>query len=167
MADVVRLTDGEIDVSEWAAGERTRCARDYHARKTWGLAKDQAASDVLGVQGEMSFAKRFGVYYAHSTRRERFDVAGWQVRTTAWDTGKLRVHPEDVDTDRFVLVTGRAPVFTIRGFMFGGPAKNPEWWVTKTGRPAFFVPQHELRVIDWHWARAEAWKLERVVEMPR
>jgi hypothetical protein len=44
------------------------------------------------------------------------------------------------------LVTGLAPVFILRGWIWGREGKRDEWWTDPAcGRPAFFVPQNALR----------------------
>jgi hypothetical protein len=75
----------------------------------------------------------------------------WRSRED-WD---LLAHPEDPDDRALVLVTGRIPKFTIRGWMWARDAKNRErFWddpskrAGKKSRPAFFVPQRVLRPFD-------------------
>ena len=122
-----------------------------------GRADAYGASDDRGWQlhiegccGEMAFAKLSGLYWSGSLGNlGADDVHLYQVRTTSRDDGRLIVHPGDPDDRVFVLVTGRAPTFRVRGWVRGIDAKNREWWHDPSnGRPAFFVPQSALRSIE-------------------
>jgi hypothetical protein len=73
------------------------------------------------------------------------DVGTWQIRTRSEPHYELIVRPNDSDSDRFVLVLGRAPSYTIYGWIQGIAAKKPAWLKRHGGRPpAYFVPQLAL-----------------------
>lgn len=104
---------------------------------------------VEGALGEMVVAKHLGEYYPCTvdTYKDGADVGSrLQVRTRGVDTYDLLVRRNDRVSDYFVLVTGRPPIYTIRGWLLGADAKRKEWLASYGNRePAYFVPQSELR----------------------
>ena len=103
---------------------------------------------VEGAAGEMAFAKVMNVYWNMACDVFKApDIGGnVQIRTRSKDNYELIVRPDDSDTDVFVLVTGKAPNFCVRGWIAGKDAKQAEWSKTYANRPAaFFVPQSELK----------------------
>jgi len=101
---------------------------------------------VEGALGEMAFAKMAGLFWsgAHVFRGD--DVGEWQVRTRSEHRHELMVHPEDPDTKKFILMTGRNGRYIFRGWITARDAKRKEWWKDPSGknRSAFFVPQAAL-----------------------
>lgn len=104
---------------------------------------------VLGVCGEMAFAKARGHFFDHSVNTfKRPDVAGAQVRTRSRPHYELIVFPNAKDDEWYVLVVPiELPLrFRIVGCIRAGAAKREEWLQTHGGGPpAYFVPQAELR----------------------
>jgi hypothetical protein len=101
-----------------------------------------------GACGELVVAKALGTYWSGSVNTFKVpDLGGnLQVRTRSEDNYELIVRINDSNDDRFVLVTGRAPIFHVRGWISGGAAKREEWLQTHAGRPAaYFVPQIALQ----------------------
>jgi hypothetical protein len=106
----------------------------------WGL-------DIEACLAELAVAKAYNLYWERLARNPaalRGDVAELQVRSTWREDGSLILHHEDPDDAIFILVTGRAPTFDIRGWIRGSDGKEERWWRTGDGRPAFFVPQSAL-----------------------
>ena len=66
------------------------------------------------------------------------------------DGDRLIVRLDDPDADLFVLVTGEAPQFQIRGWMRAVDAKRPEFFFKGfNGRSdAYFVPVNCLHSVD-------------------
>jgi hypothetical protein len=62
------------------------------------------------------------------------------------------LHPGDKDQDElpFVLVHPEAPKFHLMGWCYGHEGKQQKYWADKqrSDRPAFFVPQTDLRPIE-------------------
>lgn len=101
-------------------------------------------SDIEGACAEMAFAKATGMYWGGTVNTFKLpDVAGIQIRHTEYDNGHLIVREDDKDDEMFVLVTGKAPHFTVRGCLLGADAKRPEYFRGE-GYPAWFVPQSAL-----------------------
>jgi hypothetical protein len=120
-------------------------------RDAYGCQKDGAWQiHIEGACGEMAVARYLGVYYNGNIGNLRASDAGRvQVRTRSRDNYDLIVHPEDNDNVPFVLVTGTAPTYILRGWLLGIDAKQKEYWIDPAGgRPAYFVPQHYLNPMD-------------------
>ena len=106
---------------------------------------------ITGALGELAVAKSFGIFWSGSI--DNFlaaDVGHLQVRATPGDRNRLTLHPKDGDGQRWILVTGRPPQYTIHGWVFGHEGKRQEYWEdpTRKNRPCYFVPQHVLRDIE-------------------
>jgi hypothetical protein len=119
---------------------------DKHGREGLGW-----NDHVEGAAGEMAAAKACNLYWCApvNTFKNGGDVGdSLQVRTRSRHEYELIVRPDDRDGDCFVLVTGKAPDFIVRGWMSGADAKQDDWWKTHGDRPgAWFVPQSALREI--------------------
>ena len=138
----VQLTMGEL-FGAACIGVRRQCQAVYRqARTTYGSKPNEAwQCQIEGACGEMAVAKHLGRFWSGNLGDlDAADVGHLQVRTTSHDAGCLIVHPEDADDGVFILVTGLAPHFVLRGWMLGRDAKKDAFW--KDGpRPAYFVPQ--------------------------
>jgi hypothetical protein len=105
---------------------------------------------VEGVCGEMAGAKALGRYWPASINT--FDAPDIgktiQVRTRSRHDYELYVRPKDNPDYAYLLVTGKAPLFVVRGYCIGRHAQRNEWKKTHGDRPpAWFVPNSEL----WDW----------------
>jgi hypothetical protein len=111
---------------------------------------------VEGACGEAAVAKLLNLWWSGNLGRLRAaDVGRLQVRTAWRANSSLIIHESDPDDDCFVLVTGRAPAFTVIGWIHGRDAKQPEWWGDPAGgRAAYFVPANVLAPIEtWGMTR--------------
>ncbi len=132
---------------------------DTKIHAEWGV-------DIEGAAAEMAVAKAYNLFWTPVVQRPEElpgDVGrgmhALQVRSTPREHGRLILHERDKDDAIFVLVTGRIPAFTIRGWIQGKDGKCDRFLHPGDGRPAFFVPQEHLRqghppVVPW--ARDEA-----------
>ena len=104
---------------------------------------------IEGACGEAAAAKALGIYWSGAIGDHKAkDVGAHQVRTTHRADGSLLLHKDDPDADLFVLVTGFAGDYQIRGWIQGFEGKKEEYWQTFSGRPCFFVPQEALKPMD-------------------
>lgn len=106
---------------------------------------------IEGAAGEMAVAKALNQYWNGSVNTFHASDIGAhiQVRTRHLHTYDLIVRPLDSNADAFVLVTGKAPTFTIQGWLQGHHAKQPKYLQTYGGRPAaYFIPQPDLLPIS-------------------
>lgn len=120
----------------------TKCRRDAH-----GLSPENGWQvHIEGAAGEMAFAKWANRYWSGNLGDlQADDVGQTQIRTRSRHGYELIVHPDDADERVFVLLTGLAPTFRIRGWIWGWDAKRSEFWKDPAGgRPAFFVPHVAL-----------------------
>ena len=104
---------------------------------------------IHGALGEMAFAKWRNQYWNGNLGNfKAADVGRVQIRTTPYATGHLLLHPDDRDSDPFILVTCHAmPRFRLRGWLWAREGKLKEHWRVWKGnkRYAFWVPQPMLR----------------------
>jgi hypothetical protein len=72
------------------------------------------------------------------------------VRTMPKEWGDLILHNSDKDYRLFVLVYNKGHEFHLLGWCRGDEGKKTEYWKdpTKSGKPAYFVPQSALRDIN-------------------
>ena len=76
-------------------------------------------------------------------------LSGYQVRTRSRHYYDLIVRKNDSDDEIFILVTGQAPNYVVRGWLHGCDAKKEEWFKDYGNRPpAYFVPESELHSIE-------------------
>ena len=149
MSDVaVNLTETEIEIAAIVAAKRQASNLFKRRPDAHGARCEQGWSlHIEGACGEMAVAKWCGKYWNGAIGEMKADDVGkLQVRTRSNHTFDLIVHRDDPDKRAFVLVTGLAPNFILRGWIWGHEAKRDEWWKDPAGgRPAFFVPQSALR----------------------
>jgi hypothetical protein len=130
--DIITLTDGEVMLARTIASMRTGLNRVTKVGQPMSIAnRDDFTNDLLGVCGEIAFAKRLNIYLDLSFNPRSggsdFVLKNNQtadVKTTdRWD-GQLVVPKwkRKNPSDYYVLVTGQIPVtsrpaeFTIHGY---------------------------------------------------
>lgn len=103
-----------------------------------------------GACGELAVAKALGRYWDGSINTfSADDLPGLQIRTRSKHEYELIVRPQDSDDATWVLVTGVAPHYRVRGWLGGKDAKRDEWLRDYGNRPkAYFVPHEALRPIE-------------------
>jgi hypothetical protein len=112
---------------------------------------DSWSVHVEGACGELAFARATNREWDASVGRFRGmggDVDTFQVRTRSKHYYELIIRPDADPADVYVLVTGTAPEYHVRGAARAGRVMRPEFLQTHGNRPAaYFVPHHELRSI--------------------
>jgi hypothetical protein len=105
---------------------------------------------IEGGLGELCVAKVLNVYYDGSIDVfQRADVGDLHVRTRSRHDYELIVRENDDPAARFVLVTGKAPKYRVRGWILGADAMKGEYLRSHGGRePAYFVPHSALHDIS-------------------
>ena len=115
---------------------------------------DEWSTEIESCCAELVVSKYLGKYWSggvFSGERAGHDVDGKQVRCTPHPNGRLIIYPEDNPEDNFILVTGRAPDYIIRGWINGAKAiskgTDHTWWTEPTIKrsPSWWVPQEALR----------------------
>ena len=148
---VVTLTDAEVALSQKIG--RQRNDEDDAA----GLSKGGAflgfdgsgyEQHILGVAGEIAFARFIGVDYVPSPMKA-VDVGEYEVRTASRDGYRLIIRPRDADDKKFVSVVRCGErSYRVQGWITAGEAKgvgdrkNPQKGAS--AGPAWFVPTHKL-----------------------
>ena len=115
-----------------------------------GYAGNGWAEHIEGAMGELVVAKVLDIYWDGSVNTfSRSDLPGIEVRTRSKGDYELIVRPHDSDESVFVLVTGKCPIYVVRGWIKGRDAKRPEWLKEHGSRPpAHFVPQEALKPVE-------------------
>lgn len=106
---------------------------------------------IEGACGEVAVAKALGRFWSPTCNT--FDAADIGktigVRTRSQHHFELIVRQQDKPSHAYVLVTGRAPSFVVRGYIIGADARRDEWWRNHADRPAaWFVPHEALLDIE-------------------
>lgn len=103
--------------------------------------------NIEGAAGEMALAKFLSRFWSGNLGDLKADDVGQlQVRTSRRPNADLRLHPDDNDDKAFILLTGVAPSFIVRGWLWAREGKLDKYWRDGAqGRPAFWVPQSDLR----------------------
>lgn len=113
--------------------------------------RDAWAIDIEGACAELAVARLLKRYW-HALVSDPNGLPGdageYQIRSTTHGNGQLVVYEHDDDAATFVLVTGKVPAFTVRGWLRATDAKRSAWWREDAKVPAYFVPQSELRPIE-------------------
>ena len=107
---------------------------------------------IEGALGEMAAARALGMYWDHAVGNYKAADLGEdvQVRTRSEHWHDLIVRPDDDSEHTYVLVTGRAPSYSVVGYILGSKAQQPEWWksVGTRDKESWFVPQGDLHPIS-------------------
>ena len=147
--DVI-LNENEIYVAS-LVGLRRRVASMNYSKKGNYVRRDAWWDmDIEGANAELAVAKHFGIYWDFSVGTFKApDVGSFQVRHTHYGNGRLVVRPADSDTERYYLVTGAAPIFTIHGWLLGKDAKQDKYLEAPHGNaPCWMVPNDCLNNLE-------------------
>jgi len=113
------------------------------AAPTW---VEQLAREVSGCLGELAIGRWMDKYpFSVFEERKMGDVGEFEVRTTAYATGKLLLSKDDNPERKYLLVT--LPDYhtaVIVGWMWGYEVQQDQYWDTKIRIPAYMVPQKDL-----------------------
>lgn len=110
---------------------------------------------IEGALGELAVARLCDVYWDGAINVFGApDLPGVQIRTRRLHQYELIVRDKESaggrnDNTRYVLVTGRAPVLHVRGWIWGHEAKQPEYRKAPgSGEEAWFPPHSALHHVD-------------------
>lgn len=114
--------------------------------KGFNLPGERWDIDIEGSCAEQALAKWLDVYYTGSVNEPKGkDVGDFQVRLSRSSDPYLIVPKHNNPDDIFVLVTGRAPSFTLLGWIEGRDAMKPGWLKSFGNRPAVYaIPPSSL-----------------------
>lgn len=108
---------------------------------------------LLGAAGEMAVASFLGLkhelYKETEAKRGSYDLPGIDVKTRSKHGYDLIVQSKEDPSKIYVLVTIEKGTTLIHGWCRGEEAMKPEHWADYAGgRPAYFVPQSQLRPME-------------------
>jgi hypothetical protein len=109
---------------------------------------------LLGAAGEMAVASYMGLkehlYAEKEARRGSDDLPGGiDVKTRSKSRYDLIVQRHEKPSKKFVLVTIENQQTLLHGWCYGHEAMDEKYWADPArGRPAYFVPQQNLRPME-------------------
>jgi hypothetical protein len=112
---------------------------------------DKWQIDIEGAMAELAAAKALGMYWPATVDTFKGPDIGddIQVRWTKYNDGRLLYRNADSTDEYYVLVTGCAPGYEVRGWILGAHARRDEWADNPGGMGrAYFVPQSHLQPIS-------------------
>lgn len=150
----VTLTDYEILLAASIGVQRRMESMTASRKNAHGFdGEHEWDVDIYGALAEKAFCKFMGWQWSGLVNTFKLPDCGAnvQVRHTMLTAGCLIVRPNDADDEIFVLVTGRMPMFTVCGGLFGRDAKQRQYFKAYADRPgAYFVPQSSLKMLKTH-----------------
>lgn len=149
----VTLSLEEIAMGAAIAVHRGLDAIRNERKNNHGFVGNGWTENIEGYCAELAVAKALDVYYSAGDGKgfKGADVADKvQVRWATNDNYRLIVRPADHTDYYYVLVTGEAPTYDIKGFIHGSYAKTDLYMEdVQNGRPpAWFIPHFALEPID-------------------
>jgi hypothetical protein len=151
MFDEVVLNEHELDLAGGVGVRRQVSAlaagrKDRHGMKP----EDGWKVHVEGACGELAVAKYLGKYWDGSvdTFRRLPDLGNVEIRTRSKHYYELIIRRDDDPEKFYVLVTGIAPRYRVRGWIKGADARNSDWLRSHGNREeAWFVPTSQLQAM--------------------
>ena len=146
----IRLSPGDVAYATTEAVSRFNYNRAKGNDASRGAAPtwvEQVAREISGCLGELAIARwqdkfPFSLFEA----RKDGDVGEFEVRTTAYSTGKLLIVPDDNPERKYLLVTLPSHYTArIMGWMYGYEAQTPQFFDPKMRMPCYAVQQEYLR----------------------
>lgn len=147
----VTLTPAEVLLAYQVAAMRQtqNMVRSTRAKHGAPEGPEGEILDVIACRGEMAVAKALNLYWAGTVGRYGAPDVGEivDVRTRRQRWHDLILHREDPDERPFVLAFAESPQSVeLLGWILGSDGKQERHWKDPAGgRPAYFVPQSELR----------------------
>jgi hypothetical protein len=146
----IKLSPGDVAYATTEAVARFNYNRSKGNDATRGAAPtwvEQIAREISGALGEIAIARWQDKFpFSLFNDRKDGDVGEFEVRTTAYSTGKLLVNSDDNPVRKYLLVT--LPdhyTANIVGWMYGYEAQIKQFWDTKMRIPCYAVTQEHLR----------------------
>jgi hypothetical protein len=149
----VKLSPEEIAMAASVAVHRGIDAIVHNRKNQHGFIGNGWTENIEGYGAELAVSKVLNIYYSAGAGKgfKGADVADKvQVRWASQDNYRLIVRGPDNSEHVYVLVTGEAPEYDIKGFIPGKIAKQDKYYSNPgNGRPdAWWVPQSDLKSIE-------------------
>ena len=151
-----QLTPSEQQLCEQAAAARNARSTSLGLPNKIESLGRSIEHERQSLGAEIAAARAFGLQWSEkqtiSEDRLGDIVPGLQVRHTAYNTGALILRAQDNPEHDFVLVTGKYPTFTVRGWITGseGLLLSSEGKQQHIGPEYRTVDQSSLRPISQH-----------------
>ncbi len=146
----VRLTFGEM-ASSAMVGVYRQLESVRKGNKDQTASKDSGFTlHINGSMAEQAVAKALGKFWRSgvNTYADPDIDPHFQVKWRSFDEGDMFVPTNAKDGELYVLVTGQAPTFQIRGFISAADAKLHPVKAPGGYKPAHCVPQSALQPIE-------------------
>jgi hypothetical protein len=148
----VQLTSSELMLAGVIGSARHTASLQRGREDQHGYAgQDPWQIHIEGAAGEIAFCKAFGIYWPASVNTfKRADVPpDIQIKTRSKASYDLIVRRNDDPDYRYVLVTGTAPAYQLRGWIWGREARQDEFLAEHGGREAaWFIPPDRLMTLE-------------------
>lgn len=143
----------EIAMAASIAVHRGIDAIKHNRKNQHGFIGNGWTENIEGYGAELAVAKALNIYYSAGAGKgfKDADVSEKiQVRWASQESYRLIVRGADKAEYVYVLVTGEAPEYDIKGFMPGHIVKQDKYFSNPgNGRPdAWWVPQSDLKPIE-------------------
>lgn len=140
-----------LDTAEILHGAMIGIARRVSSLKRGGRPRydtpsvDRWTAEVEGACAELAVSKLTGLFWNALTSHPSSspDCGPFYVRWTERADRRLIIRPNDPDAP-FVLVTGRAPTYDVRGVIMASEARVERFWIDD----AHWIPASELTPIE-------------------
>jgi hypothetical protein len=120
-----------------------------HLRDRTGRRPRGYAQRIESTAAELALAKYLGLPFEIRFNTGKGDVGEIEVRWAQEERYGLIVRPDDPPDPPYVLVTGRAGLYHLQGWLYGHEAMRPEWSRSPNGRPPVFIaPQAALHALE-------------------
>jgi len=150
----ITLSLEEIAMAAAIAVHRGVDAIRHDRKNQHGFKGNGWTENIEGYGAELAVSKALNLYYSAGDGKgfKGADVSEKiQVRWASQDNYRLIVRGADQTDYIYVLVTGEAPEYDIKGFMPGHIVKQDKYFSNPgNGRPdAWWVPQSDLKPIEF------------------
>lgn len=172
----VLLTPGEIALAAQVAVDRIKLSRLDPARTPtydagWHKALPYERDGVLAEHAMAKFLNCWPCGTLVIGPRLPGDDGGIEIKSTRRANGGLAVQPNNRDGIPAILTIIEEPFVKIVGWIWSNEAKNQKWWRPDWDKPAFCVPQSELRgspaqLLVWHMTRVTVDLQSRIQLLP-
>ena len=145
----INLTPGDVAFAATEATARFNYNRAKGNDASRGAAPtwvEQVAREISGCLGEIAIARWQDKFpFSLFSERKMGDVGEFEVRTTAYSSGKLLIDPTDDPQRKYLLVTLPSHYrANICGWMYGYEAQEEKYFDQKMRMPCYAVPQQFL-----------------------
>jgi hypothetical protein len=146
------LTADEIEKCKWLAELKTaECAEGKMQHKRVGnrTTPDTYTNHLQGALGEQALAKFLDVDYGFMPfDRANYDVAGYEVRSTRRQTGRLLTHHDDKPALYVLAIIEADNIIRLHGWRHLKEINTPKHWDSTLPHPCYATPQTELWPMD-------------------